>query len=145
MGWEDNHLHQFMAHGTYYGAPAGVSGVSFGPDVANEWDVRLSQIVSGEKDKFLYQYDFGNSWEHEIHLEKILSPQEGVRYPACVEGKLACPPEDVGGIEAYYSFLEAIEDPDRPEHEEMLEWVGGYFDPEDFDLDPINKRLKKIK
>lgn len=150
MGWEDYHLHQFIARGTYYGVPSREFGISFGPDVANERDVKLSRIVSGEKDRFVYQYDFGDSWDHEILLEKILPPEEGVPYPTCIKGKLACPPEDVGGVWGYYGFLEAIQDPNHPEHDDMLEWVGaigggGSFDPEEFDLDAINKELKRIK
>ena len=74
-------------------------------------------------------------------VEKLLPPEEGVTYPRCIKGKRACPPEDVGGVWGYGYFLEAIHDPDHPEHEDMLEWVGGDFDPEEFDLDTINEML----
>ena len=91
-----------------------------------------------------YEYDFGDSWEHELLVEKILPRDEGKRYPVCLTGKRACPPEDCGGILGYASFLEAIRDPEHPEHDEMLEWVGGEFDPDIFDLDEVNRELQQL-
>jgi hypothetical protein len=44
-----------------------------------------------------------------------------------------CPPEDCGGIRSYPDFVEAIQNPDHERHEELLEWIGGVFDPEEFD------------
>ena len=86
--------------------------------------VTLATVVRGEKSKFLYEYDFGDRWDHELLIEKILPRDEGKRYPLCLTGKRACPPEDCGGIWGYAGFLEAVRDPRHPEHEEMLEWVG---------------------
>jgi hypothetical protein len=106
--------------------------------------VKLSQIVRGEKQKFTYEYDFGDSWEHEILIEKILQPEAGVRYPVCITGKRACPPEDCGGIWGYADLLETIKNPDDEEYEEMMEWLGGDFDPEAFDLDSIDKALRTV-
>jgi len=139
MGWENYHLYQFTIGDTYFGAP------DFELDIENDRKVRLSQVVPGEKAKFTYEYDFGDSWEHQILIEKILPPEPGVRYPICLTGKRACPPEDCGGIWGYADFLEAIQDPKHPEHDEMLEWVGEDFDPEAFDLDEVNRVLKRIK
>jgi len=138
MGWTDSHLHQFIVHGEYYGTPD--------PDfeVTNEKSIKLDRVVSEAGDKFFYEYDFGDSWEHSILVEKILQPETGVNYPICLDGKRACPPEDCGGIWAYGDLLEAIQDPAHPEHEEMLEWLGGRFDPEEFDVDMVNQRLKTI-
>jgi len=138
MGWTDSHLHQFIVHGEYYGTPD--------PDfeVTNEKSIKLDRVVSEAGDKFFYEYDFGDSWEHSILVEKILQPETGVNYPICLDGKRACPPEDCGGIWGYGDLLEAIQDPAHPEHEEMLEWLGGRFDPEEFDVDMVNQRLKTI-
>ena len=138
MGWTDSHLHQFIVHGEYYGTPD--------PDieVTNETSIKLDRVVSEAGDKFVYEYDFGDSWEHVILVEKILQPETGVNYPICLGGKRACPPEDCGGIWGYGDLLEAIQDPAHPEHEEMLEWLGGRFDPEEFDVDMVNQRLKTI-
>ena len=77
-------------------------------------------------------------------IEKVLPYEAGQRYPVCLTGKRACPPEDCGGIWGYASFLDAIQDPQHPEHEEMLEWVGGEFEPEAFDLDEVNRELQNL-
>ena len=140
MGWEGAHLHQFMAHGMYYGTPH----PDFGFEVKNEQQVPLQQVVSRPKDKLMYEYDFGDSWEHELLVEKILPLEAGKRYPLCLTGKRACPPEDCGGVWGYASLLEAIRDPAHPEHEEMVDWVGGEFDPEAFDLDEVNSELQDL-
>lgn len=143
MGWYDSHLHQFIIRGTYYTDPDSYD--DWGEvENKNERPVKLSQ-VSGMKTRFIYEYDFGDGWEHEILIEKILPPQKGMRYPVCLAGKRACPPEDCGGIWGYADLLEAIQNPKHPEHKEMLEWVGGKFDPEAFDLDRINRQLKDFK
>jgi hypothetical protein len=90
----------------------------------------------------VYEYDFGDGWEHDVVLEAIgeaVGEKPSVRVLA---GKCACPPEDVGGIGGYYRFLEAIQNPKHPEHRDMLEW-GGRFDPEAFEIDEINKHFRK--
>jgi hypothetical protein len=144
MGWEDYHLHQFIVDGEYYGEPHPDYDM-WGPEMRDERRVKLYQIGPEAGLKFVYEYDFGDSWEHELLVEKILPPEPGGHYPRCLKGKRACPPEDVGGVWGYDSFLEAIRDPDHPDHEDMLEWVGGEFDPEFFDLDEINDELKAIR
>ena len=101
--------------------------------------------MRGEKFKFLYEYDFGDGWEHELLLEKMLPKDMETRYPICLAGKRACPPEDCGGIWGYSDFLAAIRDPTHPEHDEMLEWVGGEFDPDAFDADEVNMELQSLK
>ena len=137
MGWDNYHLHQFVIHGEYYGPPYDGDFM----DMMDESKSKLSDLVGGEKFKFIYEYDFGDSWAHVLLVEKILPAEKGVQYPVCIKGKRACPPEDVGGVWGYGSFLEAIKDPKHPEHDEYLEWVGGEFDPEAFDLDDINVML----
>jgi hypothetical protein len=107
--------------------------------------VTLATLVRGDECKFLYEYDFGDRWEHELLVEKMLPIDVGQRYPLCLTGKRACPPEDCGGIWGYAGFLEAVHDPKHPEHEEMLEWVGGEFDPDAFDLNEVNTELQSFK
>lgn len=137
MGWSDCHLHQFTIEGVEYGEPQ--------PDddfnVSDEKKARLAQVVRGEKFKFLYSYDFGDGWEHEILVEKVLPRKPEVIYPICLQGKRACPPEDCGGPWGYTDFLEAIQNSSHPEHEDLLEWIGGDFDSEDCNLAEINRRL----
>jgi hypothetical protein len=139
MGWTNSHLHQFIVGQTTYGEPH----PDYGHEMRDERRVKLSQIARAEA-KFRYEYDFGDSWLHDLLVEKILPPEPGQRYPVCVKGKRACPPEDVGGVWGYEVFLEAIRNPDHPEHEMYLGWIGGGFDPEAFDLEGTNEILRRL-
>ena len=146
MGWEDDHLHQFIIRGAYYG-PQDPDDMDWDmeTEMEDEEDILISKIAKmGRKVRFTYEYDFGDSWEHEIVLEKTLEPELKVKYPRCVEGARACPPEDVGGVSGYADFLEAMADPKHPEHREMKEWIGGKFDPEKFDLKAVNRELRTL-
>lgn len=143
MGWWDAHLHQFAVGQTYYGEPH--PDYDGWLDMHDERRFRLNQIAPGEKSKFIYEYDFGDSWEHVILVEKVLPREPGVAYPVCIKGRRACPPEDVGGIWGYAFFLEAIQDPEHAEHDMYLQWIGGEFDPEAFDVDEVNEALQYLK
>lgn len=138
MGWMGGHLHLFMAGGKHYSIPDPEWNDQ---DMIDESTVKLSDIVSVKQRSFIYEYDLGDSWQHEVLVENIGPPEPGRRYPICLDGSLACPPEDVGGIGGFYEFLEAIGDPDHPEHEYLLEWAGGDFDPGAFDLNQVNHAL----
>jgi hypothetical protein len=141
MGWSDYHLHLFNIEGDDYSRP----DPEYGDDMLNERSVRLGAFVQGPGFKFIYEYDFGDSWRHDVLVEKMLPPEAGARYPVCLTGKRACPPEDCGGIWGYANFLDAIGDPQHEEHDELLDWIGGSFDPEAFDLDAVNRRLRGIE
>ena len=141
MGWDDAHLHQFIVDGSYFSIP---SPEDWEPAI-DERRFKLQDIAPTVKRKFTYEYDFGDSWEHVILVEKILLAEAGATYPVCVKGKRACPPEDVGGIWGYASFLEAIADPEHEEHDSYLEWVSDDFAPEEFDLEEVNEMLGRIK
>jgi len=138
MGWWDSHLHQFIVGEVYYGEPSSEDWY----EVKSERRVRLNAIAPCEEFKFTYEYDFGDDWLHTVLVEKILPPDPAQKLPVCIKGKRACPPEDVGGVWGYEIFLEAINNPKHQEHASFLEWIGGSFDPEQFDLDAINARLK---
>src|SRR5262249_33442882 len=140
MGWEGSHLYRFVVGGMEDGDPRMLEEM----DAADARRVTMTSLVRGDKAKFLYEYDFGDSWDHDLLIEKVLPCEARKSYPVCLTGKRACPPEDCGGIWGYASFLEAIQDPQHPEHEEMLEWVGGEFDPEAFDLDEVNRELQRL-
>jgi hypothetical protein len=141
MGWEDYHLHLFTLDGENYGDPADDEYGFLG--TMPEENYRLSELIHGEGQRFVYEYDFGDGWIHVLRVEKIGPAREGVSYPVCMAGRRACPPEDVGGIGGYARFLEAIHDPDDPEHDEYLLWAGGEFDPEEFDLEAVNEQLRR--
>jgi hypothetical protein len=129
MDWEGYHLHAFDIGGEQYSEPD--------PDRMMEYKderrMKLSQVVGQGFKKFTYLYDFGDNWDHVIQVEKVLDAEAGVRYPRCIAGKRACPPEDCGGPWGYGDFLEAIQNPEHPDHEDILDWIGGEFDPEAFD------------
>jgi hypothetical protein len=143
MGWTNSHLHQFIIDGIYYSDPK-FDLDEYPDDVRDEYRATLGQIVAGEGARFIYDYDFGDSWQHEISVEGIHPLRKDETYPRCVDGERACPPEDCGGVLGYANFLAAISDPSHPEHEELLEWAGGSFDPERCDLNGINWQLKRL-
>jgi hypothetical protein len=113
-------------------------------ETVNERNVRFDQIT-GEGGKLIYEYDFGDSWEHELKIEKVLPADPTVHYPRCTGGARACPPEDCGGPPGYERLLDVLRDPKHEEHEEMREWIGGDFDSEAFDMETINRGLWRMK
>ena len=137
MGWYNEHLYQFYANDVYYGEFDDL-------DVEDATKARLKDIAR-EKSRFTYEYDFGDSWVHQITVEKILPPEPQKAYPRCIGGKRACPPEDIGGIWGYYQFLEALKDLDHPMHEEFTEWYGEDFDPEEFDPKLADQQLERLQ
>jgi hypothetical protein len=143
MGWDDYHLHEFEIGEQRYGDPVQWHSdfISADPDVANEGKVKLSQLAGQGVKKFRYQYDMGDSWWHTIAVEKTLLAEAGVKYPRCVAGERACPPEDCGGPWGYGDLVDTIQNPKHKRHAELLEWIGGHFDPEAFDLEATNKEL----
>ncbi len=141
MGWTDSHLHAFRVGREAYGISApGIHDY----DVRNERNARLDAIAE-EGDPLVYEYDFGDGWEHTLKVEKVVPAEPKVRYPRCTAGKRACPPEDCGGPPGYEHLLEALRDPKHEEHAELREWVGGDFDAEAFDIEAINRALRRIK
>ena len=143
MPWEDYHLHQFIINETLFDIPE--DGYDGFVETEDERKYKLNQIIPGEKFRFIYEYDFGDSWEHILLVEKILPAEEKVYYPRCIGGERACLPEDIGGIFSYYRFLEILKNPNHPEYEEIKDWVGEEFDPEKFDTEKVNRQLHKIK
>ncbi len=142
MGWYDAHLHAFRVGRETYGVPD--PDPLFDTEMKNEHNVRLDRIAA-EGDKLIYEYDFGDGWEHELLIEQVMPAEKGRRYPLCLAGKRACPPEDCGGPPGYEQLLEVLADPKHEEHEAMREWLGGPFDPEAFDLDKVNQMLKRMR
>jgi hypothetical protein len=136
FGWWDCHLHEFEIGGERYGCD---DGEDWEPP-EDERRARLRNLV-GEGSSFLYVYDFGDYWRHKVVVEKVLPAERGARYPSCIGGRRACPPEDCGGPWGYLDFLEAIKDPAHEEHESMIEWVVGQFDPAGFDPADFQHRL----
>lgn len=138
MGWQDTHLHQFTVGRRHYGIPE----TDWPDDILNEHKYKISDLLTAENETLIYEYDFGDGWEHQVALEKILPFRTNIPLPQCIKGKRACPPEDVGGPLGYQEFLRAINDPGHTEHESMLQWFGGQFDAEDFDAVATNAVLQ---
>ena len=139
MGWQDYHLHAFHIGEIEYGVP-NPDYEPMGAPLKDDRRATLRDLV-GVGASFVYEYDFGDGWEHEILVEAVLAPRPRTRYPRVIDGARACPPEDVGGTPGYKGFLEAVADPRHAEHDSMLEWAGGSFNPEAFDIDAANRQL----
>jgi hypothetical protein len=138
--WQDIHLHEFVIADRRYGEPAPREVVP----VQNEALFRLHSLPLAEGTSFSYVYDFGDHWEVEVKLERVLPPDPGVPFAVVIDGVRAFPPEDSGGVGGYEELLQALSDPSKPEHEEYREWVGEDFDPERFDRDATNERLRLL-
>lgn len=138
MGWESYHLHLFEVDGVRYGMPDSEWDLDF----VDEYQFRLGEILPTVGSKMRYDYDFGDGWEHDVVVEAVSLPQRGVEYPACLEGRRACPPEDCGGPWGYVDFLEALRDPAHPEHQDMTEWAPPDFDPARFDPEEMNAAMR---
>jgi hypothetical protein len=141
MGWENDHLYQFIKGRTFY-SPEDTSD-----EVNNvEYEkIKISDLLKKEKDKILYEYDFGDSWTHDVILEKILPTDDKLKNPVCIDGKMACPPEDCGGIWGYANILKILKQPSHEDYEDSLSWVGSDFKPDHFDKEAVNKVLKRFK
>jgi hypothetical protein len=138
MRWSNSHLHQFVIDGSFYCLPDEDSIA----ECIDYRKIKLDQVMLKEKQVISYDYDFGDGWEHRIVLEKIMRGSD-VKRAVCLAGKRHCPPEDCGGPYGYMDLLKVISDPNDEEHVEMMEWLGGEFDPEYFDIEEINSMLKQ--
>lgn len=142
MGWQNCHLHVFEADGVRYGFAE--------PELefADERQTTLADLVTGDGTRIGYTYDFGDDWHHEIFVEKVFTASENDRYPLCVDGRGACPPEDCGGPPGYEHLREILADPDHLEHDDRLEWLGldeaAQFAPESFDPERATAALRRI-
>jgi len=145
MGWTNSHMHHFRIDDKLYGDPMLLAETFEELSYADSTRTKLSDILatSDQRSRFEYEYDFGDGWLHEVLFEGRSRAEPGKRYPLCVTGARACPPEDVGGVWGYVDFLEAIADPEHEAHDDMLEWVGGKFDPEAFDPTLATGRMRR--
>lgn len=148
MGWMNCHLHQFIGGSgfarTFYGQPD-PEFADMGGETLNEKRYTVADLAPAAKRKFIYEYDFGDGWQHDVVAEKILPPDSTFKHPVCLAGANACPPEDCGGIHGYYNLLEILADPKHPEHADMKEWIGGELNTEEFSVEDVNAALKRLK
>jgi hypothetical protein len=139
MGWTNSHLHCFGIERRRIGM-VGVEEDS--PELEDERRVRISSVLPKKGAKLVYRYDYGDDWEHVIEVEDVTVPDRRLAYPLCIAGARACPPEDCGGAGGYEDLLRALAEQEDDRHDELLTWVGGYFDPEGFDANAVNRLLR---
>lgn len=143
MGWTNSHLHQFIKDETFY--TERIPGDDLWEEMNNVdyIGIKLNELLRFVKNTIIYEYDFGDSWSHEILLEKFIKPNESIKYPMCTGGKMKCPPDDVGGIGGYIEMLKVLRNPNNEEYESYITWLGGHFDYKEFDINKVNKLLAK--
>ncbi len=141
MGWRNSHLFEFKVGDYKIGY---IDPQEAFEDVADANEVTLDLLLK-EDMALTYLYDFGDDWEHIVEVEKLLEKEEGNIYPLCIEGQLACPPEDSGGIHGFYDKLEILKDKKHPEYSLIKQWVGRGYYPEKFNIEKVNKKLPKFR
>jgi hypothetical protein len=144
MGWENYHLHEFVVGGRRYGTSAR-EWKEFEDDVLNERRFTLADIAPAVGTEIEYTYDFGDGWQHDIRVEKILSPAPGQHYPVCLAGARACPPEDCGGYPGYTDLVKAMADPRHARRRELIEWLGEPFESERFSAEAVSRDLLRFR
>jgi hypothetical protein len=145
MGWMNCHLFMFRANGLVIAEP--------NPD--DDWHTveckdarktKVSSIFKSPGDSICYEYDFGDSWEHELRFERFVKEDEVMfDVPRCIGGENACPPEDCGSIPGFERLKAIIADPKNEEYQSMIDWLDGYYpnyDPKEFSIGAVNKILK---
>lgn len=149
MGWTNSHLFNFNSNeliielpteeGAYFDAilPEDVEKLNASKTILSEYLNQPGQTI-------IYMYDFGDDWEHEVTLEKILPKEKWIAYPACIDGEMNCPPENSGCTYDFYQKLEILKDKQHPDYKEIREWMDKNYDVEYFDLETVNIRLLQI-
>jgi Plasmid pRiA4b ORF-3-like protein len=140
MGWNSSHLHAFEVNGKHYG----MHFDDWPDEEIDEKTVTVLQALRDER-RFRFDYDFGDNWQHDVTIESLTWSYFGLKYAVVLDGDRACPPDDVGGVPGYAEFVEAMGDPHHEEHEDYVEWVGGTFDPAEFDLAGANALCQKVR
>jgi hypothetical protein len=150
MGWQESHLHEFQFGEVRLAVPDPEGEDD--KEVVDERGQRLDRLLKGGLREFQYRYDFGDGWEHRVVIEQVSAPKRLVAYPACVAGERACPPEDVGGPHGYAELLRALrgdqggpDEDSEAEDEQRVLWIGGFYDPEGFDVNTTNIRMAKLR
>ena len=142
MGWSDSHMHRFEKKGVCWGVPDDDEFNEL--DLIDERKTLLAQVLNSKGDSMIYLYNFGEDWRHQVTLEKILWTSDGMDTPICIGGKRRCPPEGVGGVSGYQTFLEAISDLTHRNYEQFIHWAGGLFHADEFNLTTVNIILSRM-
>ena len=149
FGWTDSHLHEFTIDGTSYQMLDNENALEFLDEMSDtpildDRKIRLQRVVQPGQ-KFVYTYDYGDSWRHIVKVESVETRAEPMYSATILDGKRAGPPEDVGGPGGYADFLDTIKNHrESEEAQDYLTWVGGNFNPETFDRRTANNTLARM-
>ncbi|MBI4392583.1 MAG: plasmid pRiA4b ORF-3 family protein [Euryarchaeota archaeon] len=144
MDWTDSHLHEFVVGKTHLAHPETIAEDLTDSNAEDSSMFAIRDMVKRAGTRFTYVYDYGDMWVHDVVLEKILPVDPEQIYPVCIGGGRAAPPEDCGGIGGYENLVKILANPKHEEHKEMLDWVGGAWDADRFDLKVINTSLARL-
>jgi len=139
MGWTNSHLHAFRMDGALYG----MHFEDHPDDELDETKFAIADVV-GLGDRFIYEYDFGDSWDHEVVVEHVSNVRPVLKFAVCLDGANACPPEDCGGTGGYEELVEVLADPTHKDYKHYSRWAGRDFDPTRFDLAQVNAALQRL-
>lgn len=147
FGWTNSHLHQFIKNNKFYTVryPNDMEWYELDNVDYKKEKICISDLIQEEGESLIYEYDFGDGWVHEILIEKILPVDASVKYPVCLDGKRNGPPEDCGGVWGYADLLEILKQPKHKEYKSYIEWLGGKFDPEYFNIGRVNAIFQKMR
>ncbi|MCG8474898.1 MAG: plasmid pRiA4b ORF-3 family protein [Cytophagales bacterium] len=139
MGWKNRHHYRFTQGNSVVSLPDKMSR----PGERHAARTKLSDCLKSEGDALWYEYDFGDEWMHEIVLAKIVDDGEQ-EFPLCLNGNGACPPEEIGGVRGYQSVVKVLGNPKHPDYLAMKAYAGDSFDPDSFDVDAANEKLREL-
>jgi hypothetical protein len=141
MGWQNSHLHAFNIGGDDYAEPAPIPLEK----TRDSTTQKLADFHFSTGSQFTYKYDFGDGWLHQITVEQVAPLAPEATRLTCLAGARACPPEDCGGVWGYEQLLERLGDPEDPEYEDLLDWIGLDFNPDAFDVNTVNQQLERLQ
>ncbi len=141
MDWDNSHMHHFIKNKKIYALRTPWDDYWEEMGCIDYSEMKVSDLLKRKGSRMLYEYDFGDSWYHDIIVEKTNVESTHKTLPVCLEGENNSPPEDCGGIWSYMNILEILKDPEHEEYDEWVEWMSEDFDPTYFDKDKLNKRL----
>ncbi len=137
MGWQDSHLFVLDINNKSYSDPESALEMD---DTHNAEGILLCEVL-GESKEFSYTYDFGDDWIHKVEITNVLETDRRMNYPVCIGGENACPPEDCGGIGGFESLKSTLLGEDSEEKDELITWLGGFYNPYTFDPNFVNKNF----
>lgn len=140
MGWTNSHLHCFTVGEDRYG----MQFDDFPEGEIDESSVTVLSALRG-REGFGYEYDFGDGWDHQVTIERVVRFPSGLKLAVCLDGANACPPEDCGGAWGYRHLREVLADRAHPDHAELVRWIGEPFDPAAFDIAAANTALQPVR